>query len=212
MTPRIYDEANTHSGQELIAYRESCGIEVTPEERAVLETMRSWEGEGLPFVDDPDLHEHWRLWTTRSVYPWEHDGYPMWSHLYHLASWWPYRKLPNIRLVHYNDLLTDLDGQMRMLSEWLGIPVDEAVWPSLVESATFSTMKKDYAKTTPVITQSIWRKPEQFFHKGSTGQWRELFSDDELELYEVAANRELEPDAKRWMEEGSLGFADPKEI
>jgi len=114
--------------------------------------------------------------------------------------------------MHYNDLLTDLDGQMRMLSEWLGIPIDEAVWPSLVEAATFKTMKGEYQKTTPVITQKIWRDPQNFFHKGSTGQWQDVLSDEELQLYHEAADRALEPDARRWMEEGTLAFSDPKQI
>lgn len=208
----IYEDTNAHDGEELIARRERRGVEIPPEVREILLRMRPWKGVEIHRMNDVDIRERWKLWITKSMFPWEHDGYPMWSHFYHLASWWPYRKLPNVRLVHYNDLLTDLDDQMRKLSEWLGIPIDEAVWPSLVQSTTFNQMKKDYQKTTPVVTQQIWRDPKDFFHKGSTGQWRDVLSEEDLTLYDTAANRTLEPDARRWMEEGTLGFADPKSI
>jgi aryl sulfotransferase len=209
---KIYDETNAQNGEELIAARKRHGIEVSPAEREILMRMRPWQGEKLPRMDDHDIRERWRLWITKSMFPWEQDGWPMWSHFYHLASWWPYRKLPNVLLVHYNDLLTDQDGQMRRLSEWLGIPIDEAVWPSLVEAATFKRMKQDYEKTTPVVTHKIWNDPKDFFHKGKTGQWRDVLTEEDLKLYEDAADRSLEPDARRWMEEGTLGFADPKQV
>jgi len=205
---RIYEETNAHDGEELIAARERLGIPVSPPEREILLKMRRWEGETIPMMNDMDIRERWKLWITRSMFPWEQDGYPMWSHFYHLASWWPYRHLPNVLLVHYNDLLTDQDGQMRRLSEWLDIPVDESIWPSLVEATTFKQMKEDFANTTPVVTQKIWRDPQKFFHKGSTGQWRDVLTDEDLELYDIAADRSLEPEARRWMEQGTLGSAD----
>lgn len=208
---RIYAEMNTHDGDELIEYRERMGIEVSPEEREILRKMRRWKGEVLPMMNDVDIRERWRLWITRSFFPWEQDGYPMWSHFYHLASWWPYRHLDNVLLLHYNDLLTDQDGQMRKLSEWLGIPINESIWPSLVESATFAQMKKDYANTTGVFADKIFHDPKKFFNKGRTSQWRDVLTEQDLELYEIAADRSLEPDARRWMERGTLGFADPKE-
>jgi aryl sulfotransferase len=212
MVQRLFDEVNTHDGAELLAYRDREGIETSDQERAAWMRVRRWEGETAPKLDDVDIREAWRQWATRSMYPWEHDGYPAWSHFYHLASWWPYRKLPNILLVHYADLLADLDGQMRKISEWLQIPIDESVWPSLVEAATFSRMKTDFQKTTPVVTQGIWKDPAKFFNKGASNQWRDVLSDEDLELYDAAANRSLDPDARRWMEEGSLAFADPKQI
>ena len=54
-------------------------------------------------------------------------------------SFWADRHRPNVLLVHYNDLKADLDAEMRRVSQFLGIPVDEQLWPSLVEAARFFT-------------------------------------------------------------------------
>jgi aryl sulfotransferase len=210
LTVTAIEEISAHDGAELLAYRQLHGIATSAEEREAILNLRRWEGEEIPLLEDVDIHEYWRLWITRSVYSWERDGYPYWSHFHHLASWWPFRTLSNILFVHYNDLLVDLDGQMRRISDWLRIDVDEAIWPSLVEAATFSEMKRSYEKTTPVVTRSLWRDPENFFHKGSNGRWRDVLSDEELTRYDVAADRSLVPEATRWMEQGSLAFADPR--
>lgn len=209
LTVTAIEELNAHDGEELLAYRERHGIETAPEEREAILNMQHWEGEEMPLLEDADIHEYWHLWMTRSMYPWEQDGYPNWSHFYHLASWWPYRTLGNILFVHYNDLLADLDSEMRRISTWLGIAIDDAIWPSLVEASTFSVMKQAYDKMTPVVTQGIWRDPENFFHKGSNGRWRDVLSDEELLLYDAAADRSLDADARCWMEQGSRAFADP---
>src|SRR3954462_235262 len=45
-----------------------------------------------------------------------------------------------VLLVHYADLLDDLEGSMRALAGRLALPVPEDVWPTLVEAATFTRM------------------------------------------------------------------------
>ena len=77
-----------------------------------------------------DPHGFWRDWIGRGWFDWESDGYPFWSHLHHAATWWEFRHLPNIKLIHYNDLRADLEGRMRSLADWLQIAVPQAAaWP-----------------------------------------------------------------------------------
>ena len=45
----------------------------------------------------------------------------------HLSDAWGRRHDPNVVLLHYDDLLADLDGAMRRLAAQLGIAVDGAV-------------------------------------------------------------------------------------
>ena len=61
--------------------------------------------------------------------------------LLHLGDAWARRHEPNVVLVHYDDLVTDLDGSIRRLAGLLGIPVDEERWPALVQAATFDVMR-----------------------------------------------------------------------
>ena len=68
-----------------------------------------------------DIPEVWHEWITRACYPWEQDGYPGGSALHHMQTCWNYRHLPNILLVHFADLLADLEGEIRPIARFLEI-------------------------------------------------------------------------------------------
>jgi aryl sulfotransferase len=101
-----------------------------------LELFGSGDPEGGPLAPCPDdPREFWKGWMTRSSFEWEDDGWPYWSHHYHASSYWKYRNLPNLLIVHYNDLTADLGGEMRRIADFLSIEVDDDQWPALVEAA-----------------------------------------------------------------------------
>jgi hypothetical protein len=52
-------------------------------------------------------------------------------------------------LVHYDNLLADLEGQMRRLAGQLGIAVPDSAWPALVRAATFESMRGNADKLVP---------------------------------------------------------------
>jgi len=51
----------------------------------------------------PDIRRYFRRWL-------EEDGYPIWSYWENIRTWWEARFVPNILLVHFADLKTDLEG------------------------------------------------------------------------------------------------------
>jgi len=159
---------------------------------------------GAPFpVYDGDIHKLWRNWITRGWFEWESDGYPYWSHLHHAKTWWEFRHLPNVRLVHYNDLRRDLEGEMRAIAKWLGIEVPEDRWPAVVDACRFETVKRNPEKVMSETANLTWKNGAQtFIYKGTNGRWRDVLSADELKLYDEAMRRTLAPDCARWLEEG----------
>lgn len=61
---------------------------------------------GPPLLPCPDtIRDLWNLWINRGWFDWETEGYPHWSNLRHMQSWWQERRQPNILFVHFNDLL-----------------------------------------------------------------------------------------------------------
>ena len=48
----------------------------------------------------------------------------------------------------------------------------------------------------------------QFSSYDRKSQHPDVLTDEDLELYDIAADRSLEPEARRWMEQGTLGSAD----
>ena len=50
-------------------------------------------------------------------------------------------------------------------------------WPALVEAATFDRMRANADRVAPDATNRIWQDNQQFFHRGTSGQWRSLLDD-----------------------------------
>lgn len=149
-----------------------------------------------------DIGTFFRKWITTGVFDWEHDGWPSWSVLHHNETFWRFRHLPNIHFFHYDDLKRDLDGEMRRVADVLGIAVDEALWPSLVEAATFDKMKQNAEQLAPGAERGAWHDTARFFNKGTSGQWRDVLGEEELRLYRAATDERLPPDLTRWLETG----------
>jgi len=167
-------------------------------------TINSWPdrvGDPFPTGQD-DMHKFFHEWITRGWFPWEREGYPYWSVMHHAQTWFDYQHLPNILLVHFNDLLTDLDGEMRRISRYLGIETDEEIWPTLVENATFKMMKRDAEKFAPSGGSPFVGGAKRFIFKGTNGRWVGVLSADELALYDQRVAEVLTPACARWLEYG----------
>ena len=159
---------------------------------------------GGPFPEyDGDIHELWRRWITEGWFPWESDGYPYWSHLHHAKTWWEFRHLPNIRLIHYSDLRADLAAEMRALSEFLEIEVSDEQWPAVVHACEFETVKANPEKVLDEMIDVMFKGgADTFIHKGTNGRWKDILSEDELTLYRGAMEKTLPTDCARWLESG----------
>jgi aryl sulfotransferase len=124
-------------------------------------------------------------------------------------TYWAARHRPNVLMVHYNDLKTDLDGEMRRIASFCGIETPEALWPKLVEAAGFAAMKRDAAALLPTAG-AIWDGGgDRFLHKGTNERWVEIATPDDLALYEAEASKGMSANLKAWAERGRLVAGDP---
>ncbi len=148
-----------------------------------------------PRTPRPPLHE----WL-RGFVEWDGDAREWLDTLpgtmLHLSDAWARRHGPNVVLVHYDDLLTDLDGSMRRLSGLLGIPVDEARWPALVHAATFTAMR-DGANAPG--GPGVLKDPAAFFRRGASGEGRALLNAGELSRYRARVATMAPPDLLAWL-------------
>jgi aryl sulfotransferase len=129
--------------------------------------------------------------------------------LYYVKSFWEFRHLPNILMLHYSDLKADLAGEMRRVAKFLDINVAEEHWPSLVAAATFEHMKRNADQLTPAVKENFWKDPDKFFHKGTNGQWHDVLGQQELDLYQRVMEEKLEPELANWLEHGRLAADKP---
>lgn len=133
----------------------------------------------------------------------ERDGYPFWSAWENVRSWWEIRSLPNVMLVHYATLKSDMPGEIRRIAAFLDIPIDDARWPAIVEHCGFGYMKAHAAKSAP-LGGILWDGgAETFIHKGSNGRWRDVLTADDCRRYEERATRELGAACANWLAAGA---------
>lgn len=144
---------------------------------------------------DPDVRVAFHEWLDNDAYP----HWPFWSHV---QGWFDARRLPNLKLVHFNDLKADLPGQIRVIAEFLGIEIDKARFPAIVEHCGFAFMQKiavedDRPKRT-------LRDGSVFVNKGTNGRWRDVLTADDIARYHAEAAKHLSVEAAAWLETGKL--------
>jgi aryl sulfotransferase len=126
-------------------------------------------------------------------------------------SYWSERGRENLLLVHYNDLKADLSGEMKRIAAFLGIETPAALWPELVEAATFDKMKNEGAALLPGIEMAFKGGHQSFLNKGTNGRWRDVLTKDDVARYRERAAAELSPGLNDWLENGRKG-GDPKKM
>jgi aryl sulfotransferase len=104
--------------------------------------------------------------------------------LWHAELAWQRRGESNIVLVHYADLLADLEAQMRRLAALLRIDVPESSWPELVAAARFDQMRERADELVPDDRAGIMRDNTAFFRQGRSGQWRDVLTEQEAADYD----------------------------
>jgi aryl sulfotransferase len=124
-------------------------------------------------------------------------------------TYWTARSDPNVLMVHYNDLTADLGAEMRRIAAFLRIETPEALWPDLVNAATFETMKRDGGAIMPFANAAFAGGHEGFIYSGKNERWREALTGEDVELYRARAAEELSPALNTWLK-GGRGRSDPR--
>jgi len=148
---------------------------------------------GPPIEPPPDsIPDYFRRWLAE-------DGYPFWSFWENVRSWWAIRHLPNVKLVHFNEMKKDLPGSIRGIAAFLDIPIDEAVFPAIVEHCSFDYMKSHAEQVTPLRGAMRNGGAQTFINKGTNGRWRDMLTAADIAAYEATALAELGPDCAGWL-------------
>lgn len=123
---------------------------------------------------------------------------------HHVRTFWPATSgAPNLVLLHYDDLQADLEGQMRHLALRLGIDVPEQRWPQLVSAARFTEMRRQANHLAPNQDDYLWHDNAEFFHRGTSGQWRERLTEDDLHRYYLRVAELDDPEVAGWLHRDS---------
>jgi hypothetical protein len=157
-----------------------------------------------PFVTPPaDRTERFWAWVDT---PAGFSGPTLAEILHQVETFWTRRERPGVALFLYIDLQVDLPGQIRRLAKVLAIEVDDDQVERFAEAGTFDRMKDRADELAPDVTQGIWHSNRDFFHRGSSGQWRDLVDSDGLVRYGRRVAELVNPDVAAWAHHGWLGL------
>jgi aryl sulfotransferase len=145
---------------------------------------------------DPDVRAYFNAWV-------EQDGYPFWSFWDNISSWWQARMLPNVMLVHFNELKGDLEGEMRKIAAFLQADIPEAAWPELIGHCSFEYMKAHAENVSPLGGAIFEGGAKTFINKGVNGRWRDILTPADIQRYEALALAKLGPDCAYWLATGA---------
>lgn len=146
---------------------------------------------------DPDARRYFRHWLATG-------GEPFWPYFEHVAAWWPARRLPNVRFVHFNRLKADLAGEVRAIAGFLGCDLPEDRLPEILEHCSFGYMKAHADLVAPLGGRIFEHGAQAFIHQGTNGRWREVLSAQDSAAYEARALAELGAEAARWLATGEM--------
>ncbi|HXZ68910.1 MAG TPA: sulfotransferase domain-containing protein [Alphaproteobacteria bacterium] len=130
----------------------------------------------------------------------ENDGAPYWPFWESVQSWWDVRELPNVMLVHYQNLKDDLPGMIQKIAAFIEAPIANEAWPKILEHCSFTYMKAHKDELLPI--DSFKDKGATFMHKGETGRWRATLSPEEIDKADRIASEHLSPDCAHWLKTG----------
>ena len=148
-------------------------------------------------VADPSVLQYFHDWLAK-------DGYPWWPFWEHVLSWWQVRTLPNVMLVHFTNLKTDMPAEIRKIGGFLDIPIDEAKWEKILKHCSFDYMKAHAAESAP-FGGMLWEGgATTFMHKGTIGRWKDTLSAEDIAYYERTARQKLGVDCAHWLATGQF--------
>jgi len=134
----------------------------------------------------------------------EKDGYPIWSLWDNVNSWWAIKDLPNVLMLHFNNLKKDMPGEIRKIAAFLDIPIDESKWNDILNHCSFEYMKDNAAESAP-LGGAFWEGgAKTFINKGTNGRWKDLLSEEEATKYDKLASEKLSPECARWLKTGKM--------
>ncbi|MEU4550690.1 sulfotransferase domain-containing protein [Micromonospora violae] len=170
-------------------YHQSANLD-----RARLAELTGQPAPAGPPRERPPVREWLTNWVDREVDP-RAELDSLTGVLMHLSDAWARRNEPNVELVHYDDLLTDLGGAMRRLADRWDLPTPG---PDLVEAATFGRMREQADRLAP-DTLGVLRDRQAFFRRGGSGQGRDLLDAAARSRYQQRVAGLAPPDLLSWL-------------
>lgn len=149
---------------------------------------------GVPVLTPPtpDVRRFFLDWL-------DGDGFPLWPFWGHVRSWWSIRHLPNVLLLHFHDLRTDLVGAIRRIASFIEVDTDPASLQRIADCCSFVYMKDHAQELLPEYAHIMRGGADTFIHRGYGGAWSQVLTPSDVSRYEDIMLAALGRDCADWL-------------
>lgn len=133
----------------------------------------------------------------------DRDAYPQSSFWDNVASWWNYRHLPNMLMLHFGAMKADTPGTIRQIADFLGILADDGLFDRVARHSSVEHMKT-LAANVDFLDMMFEGGGRNFINKGTNGRWRDVLDDGEVAKCDRIAAERLSPECAHWLRTGEM--------
>jgi len=149
-----------------------------------------------------DISDGFRMFVENELDGTGTDTLTVASVVEHYLSVKNWAHLRNIHMFHYADLTRDLAGQMDRLAGIYGIEHSAELMATLVDAATFKSMKTN-AANTPGREDSVFKNDAEFFSSATSNKWEKILTKAQVAAYDARIGGLLSQADRNWLEWGS---------
>ena len=110
---------------------------------------------------------------------------PYGSYFDHVLSWWSHKDDDNVLFLHYEELKQDLQGQIKIIAEFLGLKLSDEEIKAVAEKCSLQAVKSksNFENKIPPQLLKILNKDSPL-HQGIVGGWKNHFSGEQLAAFD----------------------------
>ena len=158
-----------------------------------------WSGDSTPLVIPKNMQLFFDRWLDT-------NGFACCDLLDIMESWWELRNEPNVLLLHYQQLKSDLPGQIARLAEFFSIDPSSLRMDAIVEHCSFDYMSARAEKMAP-FGGAHMLSAKAFFHKGLKRDHRDELAPEQVARFDRVALEKLGQECAHWLETGETASA-----
>ena len=95
----------------------------------------------------------------------------------------------NILFLKYEDMKKDLPKTVETIASFIGYKLEPQVVDSIAQQCTFQSMKEN--PSTNYFRPERHENAEEFFRKGSVGDWKHYFTEEQNERFDKEYDRRM---------------------
>jgi aryl sulfotransferase len=141
-------------------------------------------------------------WLDKEQQPggWDTQSLQLTTHF--LQTYWDFKELPNVHMFHYSDMKRDLKGSIADMASALNVALDEKQLEAMTQAASFESMKQNAEQFAPESGREFWKQDRGFFANGSSGQWQDIFSAEQVAAFDARLGELVSPEQAEWLLNG----------